>query len=110
MTPKSEPMEAISRSRTQAMAGAVAGAPAVVADRSPDPHPIAGVVHCACCGRFPLVGELVTEHAEAERKRDDRIWACPTCEGDGRTARLGPATGGGRVRSLGGAANVRRAA
>lgn len=110
MTPKSEPMEAISRRRTQALAGGVAGAPAVVAHQSPDLHPINGVVHCGCCGRFPLIGELVTEHAGAKGKRDDRIWACPTCESDGRAARLGPATGGDRVRSLGGAANVRRAA
>ena len=92
------------------MAGSVAGVSAVVTHQSPDLHPIAGVVHCACCGRFPLVGELVTEHAGAKRNRDDRIWACPTCEGDGRAARLGPAAGSDRVRSLGGAANVRRAA
>lgn len=92
------------------MAGSGAGYAGVVPRESPELHPIDGVVHCECCGRFPLVGELVTEHAGAKRNGDDRIWACPTCESDGRATRLGPATGGDRVRTLGGAANVRRAA
>jgi hypothetical protein len=69
-------------------------------------HPIDGVVRCACCGRFPLVGERVTRHVG--RKGDD--WACASCESDGRSSRLGAVAASDRVRSLGGANNVRRAA
>ncbi len=71
-----------------------------------DEHPIDGVVCCACCGRFPLVGERVTRHVG--RKGDD--WACASCESDGRGERLGAVAASDRVRSLGGANNVRRAA
>jgi hypothetical protein len=73
---------------------------------APEEHPIDGVVRCACCGRFPLVGERVTLHVG--RKGDD--WACATCESDGRGERLGAVTASDRVRSIGGANNVRRAA
>ena len=69
-------------------------------------HPIDGVVRCACCGRFPLVGERVTRHVG--RKGDD--WACASCESDGRGSRLGAVAASDRVRSIGGANNVRRAA
>jgi hypothetical protein len=69
-------------------------------------HPIDGAVRCACCGRFPLVGEHVTRHINRSR----REWACDSCEGSGRGARLGAVTDSDRVRSLGGAANVRTAA
>jgi hypothetical protein len=69
-------------------------------------HPIDGVDRCAVCQRFPLVGEQVTRHGG----RGDDEWACETCESSGRSARLGAATGSDRVRSIGGAANVHRAA
>jgi hypothetical protein len=65
-------------------------------------HPIDGVVSCACCGRFPLVGERVTRHIS----RRGREWACESCEGSGRGARLGAITDSDRVRSFAGAANV----
>lgn len=71
-----------------------------------DEHPIDGVVRCAVCERFPLVGEQVTRH----ESRGDDEWACETCESSGRCARLGAVTGTDRVRSIGGAANVHRAA
>jgi hypothetical protein len=69
-------------------------------------HPIDGVVRCAVCERFPLVGEQVIRHGG----RGDGEWACETCERSGRSARLGTVTGSDRVRSIGGAANVHRAA
>lgn len=69
-------------------------------------HPIDGVVRCAVCERFPLVGEQVTRHAGSA----DAEWACETCENSGRSAGLGAVTGSDRVRSIGGAANVHRAA
>ena len=71
-----------------------------------DGHPIDGVVRCAVCGRFPLVGEQVTRH----EGRGQGDWACETCESSGRSARLGAVTRSDRVRSIGGAANVHRAA
>jgi hypothetical protein len=69
-------------------------------------HPIDGIVRCAVCGRFPLVGEQVTRHAG----RAESEWSCETCESAGRGGRLGAVTGSDRVRSIGGAANVHRAA
>jgi hypothetical protein len=69
-------------------------------------HPIGGAVRCACCGRYPLVGEHVTRHVS----RSSREWACESCESAGRGARLGAITDSDRVRSLGGARNVTRAA
>jgi hypothetical protein len=69
-------------------------------------HPIGGVVSCAVCGRYPLVGEQVTRHIS----RQGREWACESCEGSGRGARLGAITDSDRVRSVGGAATVRTAA
>ena len=69
-------------------------------------HPVDGSVRCACCGRFPLVGEQVTRHLS----RHGGEWACESCEGAGRGARLGAITDSDRVRSLGGARNVRPAA
>ena len=69
-------------------------------------HPVDGNVRCACCGRYPLVGEVVTRHVS----RSAREWACESCESAGRGARLGAITDSDRVRSLGGALNVHRAA
>jgi hypothetical protein len=71
-----------------------------------DEHPIDGDVRCAVCERFPLVGEQVTRH----EGRGQGGWACETCESSGRSARLGTVTRNDRVRSIGGAANVHRAA
>ncbi|MGI8726990.1 MAG: hypothetical protein ACR2K6_04845 [Solirubrobacterales bacterium] len=82
--------------------GAVLAAPVapVVGSR----QPIDGVTQCVCCSRFPLVGELVTRHRDGEGG-----WACSSCERAGRADRLGPPSGSDRVRTLGGAMNVRRA-
>jgi hypothetical protein len=68
---------------------------------------IDGVTSCACCGRHPLVGEQVVHHAAAGRK--PTAWVCESCEAAGRARRLGPPDGRVRVRSFGGAMNVRRA-
>lgn len=70
-------------------------------------HPIGGDAQCACCGRFPLVGEWVSGYGSGDAKR---VWSCETCESGGRAQRLGSPIDRDRVRSLGGAANVRRAA
>jgi hypothetical protein len=70
-------------------------------------EPIDGVTSCACCGRHPLVGEQVVHHAARGRK--PTAWVCEGCEAAGRAKRLGPADGRVRVRSFGGAMNVRRA-
>lgn len=68
-------------------------------------QPIDGVVRCSCCERFPLVGEQVVFHVS--RKRSG--WVCERCEAAGRGERIGAATACSRVRSFGGAMNVRRA-
>lgn len=67
-------------------------------------HPIDGVVKCACCLRFPLVGERVVRHVG----RRGAGWVCEPCETAGRGERIGSADDEARVRSLGGAMNVRR--
>lgn len=72
-------------------------------------HPINGAARCACCGRFPLVGEWVTGYGGGSGSAE-RLWSCETCESGGRAQRLGSPIDRDRVRSLGGAANVRRAA
>jgi len=84
------------------------GAPGGPPSAAPGPlpqHPIDGVVRCDCCERYPLVGEQVTRHQTRKGER----WACASCESDGRSSSLGPATCRERVRSLGGATNVHRA-
>ena len=70
-----------------------------------DSQPIDGVTRCACCDRFPLVGEQVVRHAG----RKGAGWVCSTCESSGRGERLGEVVTSARMRSLGGAMNVRRA-
>lgn len=85
--------------------GGIPAAPGV----SPSPlaarsHPIDGVVACVCCHRFPLIGEQVAHHIGHKRSG----WVCATCESQGRGARLGGIDRIDRVRSLGGAMNVRR--
>lgn len=69
-------------------------------------EPIDGVARCACCHRYPLVGEQVVRH-EAKGRRAEG-WACTDCEDAGRATRLGPAVSATRVRTFGGALNVRR--
>jgi len=86
--------------------GLVGPAPAHGSPVRREEHPIDGVVRCAVCERFPLVGERVTRHGGS----GDGEWACETCESSGRSARLGAVSGSDRVRSIGGAANVHRAA
>jgi hypothetical protein len=71
-----------------------------------DREAIDGVARCGCCGRFPLLGEQVVRHAG----RSGGSWACEGCETGGRARRLGEVIGQARVRSLGGALNVRRLA
>ena len=81
------------------------GGPPTAAPSPLPQRPISGVVRCASCGRYPLVGERVTLHIG----RGGEEWACEPCERDGRARRLGTASGDERVRSLSGAANVHRA-
>lgn len=81
------------------------GGPPAAAPEPQPLHPIDGVVRCASCGRYPLVGEQVTRHLS----RHGEEWACEPCERDGRGTRLGEVAGDDRVRSLSGAANVHRA-
>lgn len=81
------------------------GGPPTAAPKPQPQRPIDGVVRCASCHRYPLVGEQVTRHVG----RRGEEWACETCEREGRGRRLGEVTGGDRVRSLSGAANVHRA-
>lgn len=81
------------------------GGPPAAAPMPQPQRPIDGVVRCASCGRYPLVGESVTRHVG----RRGEEWACEPCERAGRTRGLGAIAGGDRVRSLSGAANVHRA-
>jgi hypothetical protein len=67
---------------------------------------IDGVAQCSCCHRYPLVGEQVVRHAAEGRRTDG--WVCERCERAGRARRLGPVALITRVRSFGGAMNVRR--
>jgi hypothetical protein len=66
--------------------------------------PIDGVARCCCCNRFPLVGEQVTRR----RRRKGSGWVCERCEASGRGKRVGAALERDRIRSFGGAMNVRR--
>ncbi|HKJ37058.1 MAG TPA: hypothetical protein VKA36_10860 [Solirubrobacterales bacterium] len=87
--------------------GALPVAPSETANTDGRPgHPIDGVARCAACERLPLVGELVVLHTG--RKRSG--WVCERCEAAGRGDRIGPATEHARIRSFGGAMNVRRTA
>jgi hypothetical protein len=85
--------------------GGVPAAPARAASETVAGHPIDGVARCACCSRFPLVGERVVRHVG----RSESGWVCDGCERAGRGSRIGPVAESDRVRSLGGAMNVRRA-
>lgn len=86
--------------------GAVPAAPALTAAAAAQAaHPIDGVTTCICCSRFPLVGERVFKHSG----RKASGWVCESCERAGRGERIGPAAESERIRSLGGAMNVRRA-
>ena len=96
--PKHTSMEAAANPTAQVALGA---APPVAGDRLP----IDGVVSCACCSRFPLVGERVTRHDG----RGAGGWVCASCEAAGRGDRLGPSGSCDRIRTHAGAANVRRA-
>ena len=85
--------------------GAVPAAPTLAGDRADAAsHPIDGVASCTCCGRFPLVGEQVVRHSG----RKHSGWVCERCEATGRGDRVGPAGERARIRSFGGAMNVRR--
>jgi hypothetical protein len=89
--------------------GALPVAPSAGTAVNPDAlggHPIDGVTRCCACERFPLVGEVVVLHAG----RRQTGWVCERCEAAGRGDRIGPATQAARIRSVGGAMNVRRAA
>ena len=67
--------------------------------------PIAGAVSCSCCSRVLLVGETVT----AREHRGSAIWVCAPCSRSRRRARRGRELRSDRIRSFGGALNVRRA-
>ena len=67
---------------------------------------IAGAARCGCCSRVPLVGENVT----LRRHRGVMAWVCEPCGLTRRRGRRGVALRSDRVRSFGGALNVRRAA
>jgi hypothetical protein len=87
--------------------GAVPATPPLTVDpEAATTDPIDGVVRCCCCGRFPLLGERIVHHQGPERSG----WVCATCESEGRCDDLGPVDRSARVRSLGGAMNVRRIA
>jgi hypothetical protein len=66
---------------------------------------IAGAVHCGCCSRAPLVGETVSLRVRGNTSR----WVCEVCEHARRWRPLGRELRRERVRSVGGALNVRRA-
>lgn len=72
----------------------------------PSAEPIDGVLRCSCCERFPLLGEHVVHRHGGGRAG----WVCTGCEAEGRGEALGPAVRTARIRSLGGAMNVRRVA
>ena len=101
-TAKQRGMEAASAGAGRELTGAEPPQPHIPRDD----HPIDGIARCTVCKRFPLVGEQVTMHAAGA----EGAWVCETCESLGRGARLGEVTGSDRVRSIGGAANVHRAA
>jgi hypothetical protein len=85
--------------------GAIPAAPGRPGGALGGRHPIDGDARCACCKRFPLVGEQVVRHVG----RSGGGWVCEGCERAGRGDRLGAPAEAERVRSLGGAMNVRRA-
>lgn len=87
--------------------GAVPAAPPLSrASEVSSRQPIDGVARCSCCQRFPLVGEHVVHHVG--RKRSG--WVCERCEAAGRGDAIGAPGERLRIRSIGGALNVRRAA
>ncbi len=100
-------MEAATTTRSGLMMrdGAIPAAPPlpVNPDKAPT-QPIDGVADCCCCERFPLVGEQVIRHAG----RKQSGWVCERCEATGRGERIGPPVERARIRSFGGAMNVRR--
>ena len=59
---------------------------------------------CFICGRYPLVGEEVTLHADGKRETP----VCDQCLPNPRAAALGEPIGRERIRSVEGAATVRR--
>jgi hypothetical protein len=85
--------------------GALPMAPAAPGSSGSPTEPIDGVALCCCCGRFPLVGEHVVRREG--RKRSG--WVCERCETAEAGERIGPVGERARVRSFGGAMNVRRA-
>ena len=60
--------------------------------------------NCFICGRHPLVGEEVTVFADGTRDTP----VCDLCEPNPRAAALGEPAGRERIRSVEGAATVRR--
>lgn len=76
--------------------------------QAPVREAIDGIAQCGCCNRFPLVGEQVVRHAASGRRGD--AWVCGECEAAGKARRFGPVDAIARVRSFGGAMNVRRLA
>lgn len=81
-------------------------APAPRPPAQPQAEPIDGVAQCLACERFPLVGENVYRHESSGGRTGG--WICESCEEHGAGAGAGPASARMRVRTLGGAMNVRR--
>jgi hypothetical protein len=108
MTTKLIGMEAATASGSSPLArdGAVPAAPSARArPQAGGRDAIDGVARCTCCERFPLVGETVVHH----RGSKGGGWVCERCEAAGRGERIGRAESSVRIRSFGGAMNVRRA-
>ncbi len=101
-------MEAAAASGSSLLArdGAVPAAPPAT-DRPwiSGPDAIDGVARCICCERFPLVGE----RAIRRKGEGSDGWVCERCEMAGRGERVGRPVMAVRIRSFGGAMNVRRA-
>lgn len=85
-------------------------APFTVAERAggnlavPAEAILAGIVHCAACGRAPLVGEWAT----LRRGDGGEGWVCELCDRDGEADGHGRPVRRERVRTVAGAINVRR--
>ena len=80
--------------------------PLAPTNHAPAREAIDGIAQCKCCHRYPLVGAQIVRHAAQGRQPD--AWVCSSCEEAGRARRLGPVDSITRVRSFGGAMNVRR--
>lgn len=106
-------MEAAS-STSQPLLARDGGAP--IAPAGPEPTvehlgvPISGACECSACKRTLLIGEAAFIHRKVARNNEvlSEAWICELCEHKRVARRAGRAVRRERVRSLGGAMNVRR--